>query len=177
MKNLKEFRHDTMLRWLKDIESWVFKVHETYAACQNRCRADKEFDMDFRETLRKIESERKIQAYYKNKEIEKYEQERKLEKQQERALKREQVQREVGKKKMQRFERQAHQKFKEKAKKRRGNPDFLAYLGPEIDMVEIADNAKVAAEENARRVEGERAQREADERRLIELRGEDDILF
>ena len=44
-------------------------------------------------------------------------------------------------------------------------------------MVEIADKAKIAAEEKTHRVESERAQREADERRLTELRGEDDILF
>ena len=51
---------------------------------------------------------------------------------------------------MERFERQAHQKFKQRAKRARGNPDFLAYIGPEVDMVEIAENAMKAAKEKIR---------------------------
>lgn len=78
-----------MIRWLKDIESWLFKVHETYAAMQERTKTDKEFDIDFKETLRKIENDRKIKLYYKNKDLDKLKLERKLEKQKERALKRE----------------------------------------------------------------------------------------
>lgn len=78
---------------------------------------------------------------------------------------------------MARFERQAHQKFKERAKRARGNPDFIAYLGPEVDMVEIGERAKVAAEEKIKREEEEKQQKLADERRLRELRGEDDILY
>lgn len=47
---------------------------------QERARQDKEFDIDFKETLRKIENDRKVKLYFKNKELDEQERERKLQK-------------------------------------------------------------------------------------------------
>lgn len=69
-----------MIRWLREIESWLFKVHETYASLQERTKIDKDFEIDFKETLLKIEKDRKIKLYYKNKDLDAQKLQNKLEK-------------------------------------------------------------------------------------------------
>ena len=147
---------------------------ETYWTMEGLSHTNPNVAFEFQSVLRKVANERTIEKYEAQKEKERLENEMKIKKQAERAAHREKVVAEVGKKKMRRFEKPPHQKYVEKAKKAKGNRDMVIYMGDDIDMNEIAEQAKIAIVETKKKEEERARMKALYDAKMKELEGESD---